>query len=192
MDRVRILFGAPSSSTSTSVASSVEAAVAAVTIKMPKGTTAPTEDTLSDMSFGCKSLTKMQRLYGFAFCFCVGYLINLLSTFALLGGSRNGAKFGILYSIGSVVSLCGSGFLAGPAEQVKSMAKPVRRIASAIYLLSILLVLVIAVTNPQLGLLILFLAMMQFGAAVWYNASYIPYGRKVLKSIGSKCLSSVA
>ncbi|ETV89065.1 hypothetical protein, variant [Aphanomyces astaci] len=190
MDRVRILFGAPSS-TSTSVTSSVEAAVAAVSIKMPKGTAAPKEDTMSDMSFGCKSLTKVQRLYGFAICFCAGYLINLMSTFVLLGGSRNGAKFGILYSIGSLVSLCGSGFLAGPAEQVKSMANPVRRAATAIYLCSIVFVLVIAVTNPQLGLLILFLAMVQFGAAVWYNASYIPYGRKLLKTFGSKCLGSM-
>ncbi|RHY92062.1 hypothetical protein DYB37_005392 [Aphanomyces astaci] len=177
MDRVRILFGAPSS-TSTSVTSSVEAAVAAVSIKMPKGTAAPKEDTMSDMSFGCKSLTKVQRLYGFAICFCAGYLINLMvqchSTFVLLGGSRNGAKFGILYSIGSLVSLCGSGFLAGPAEQVKSMANPVRRAATAIYLCSIVFVLVIAVTVPAATAPI-----------------YIPYGRKLLKTFGSKCLGSM-
>lgn len=29
------------------------------------------------------------------------------STFALIGGSANGAKFGITYSIGNVIALCG-------------------------------------------------------------------------------------
>ncbi|CAK4069573.1 unnamed protein product [Aphanomyces euteiches] len=172
MDRVRILFGGTSSS-SAPASSAVEATVAAISIKMPKLTMSaaaapPKEDTLSDSSFGCTSLTKTQRLYGFIICFCLGYFINLLATVALLGGSRNGAKFGIIYSVGSVVSLCGSGFLAGPMEQIKSMAKPVRRVASAIFLVSIILVLVVAITNPQLGLLVLFLAFLQFCAAVWY------------------------
>ncbi|KAF0742514.1 hypothetical protein Ae201684_002607 [Aphanomyces euteiches] len=150
MDRVRILFGGTSSS-SAPASSAVEATVAAISIKMPKLTMSaaaapPKEDTLSDSSFGCTSLTKTQRLYGFIICFCLGYFINLLATVALLGGSRNGAKFGIIYSVGSVVSLCGSGFLAGPMEQIKSMAKPVRRVASAIFLVSIILVLVVAIT----------------------------------------------
>ncbi|KAF0699323.1 Aste57867_10113 [Aphanomyces stellatus] len=189
MDRVRIMLGTASSTAS----SSVETAVSAVSIKMPKlsATAAPKEDSLSESSCGCKSLTKLQRLYGFVGCFALGYLINFLSTFALLGGSRNGAKFGVLYSIGSLVSLCGSGFLAGPKEQVKSMFQPIRRIATCIYLGSIVLVLVVAITSPQLGLVVLFLAFMQFCAAIWYNASYIPYGRQMIKTFGTKCLGAL-
>lgn len=67
------------------------------------------------------------------------------STFALIGGSANGAKFGITYSLGNIIALCGSGFLVGPTEQVKLMMKPVRRVAAVIYLSMIIIVLAVAI-----------------------------------------------
>ncbi|KDO28142.1 hypothetical protein SPRG_06189 [Saprolegnia parasitica CBS 223.65] len=147
---------------------------------------------MEEAGCGCQKLTKKQRMIGFGICFGLGYVISFISTFALLAGSRNGAKFGILYSLGNIIALCGSGFLVGPAQQVKLMMKPVRRIAAAIYVSMIVLVLVLAILAPHLGLLILILVMIQFGAAVWYSASYIPYGRKMITSLGSKCMKSMA
>ncbi|TYZ64834.1 hypothetical protein PybrP1_010983 [[Pythium] brassicae (nom. inval.)] len=147
---------------------------------------APTVSTSESLPKTCPSLSRRQRLTGFATCFCLGYLLSFGSTFALIGGSANGAKFGITYSIGNVIALCGSGFLVGPKEQVKLMMKPVRRVAAIIYLSMIVVVLVVAIAVPHLGGLVLLLVFIQFVAAVWYSASYIPYGRKILTGICKK------
>ena len=95
-----------------------------------------------------------------------------MATFAVMGGSRHGAKFGVLYSAGNIIALCGSGFLVGPSRQIKLMFKPVRRIAAFIYLSMIFVVLIVAITAPHLGFLILCLALIQFAAGVWYAARY--------------------
>ncbi|ETI54298.1 hypothetical protein, variant [Phytophthora nicotianae CJ01A1] len=92
----------------------------------------------------CPSLTKKQRLIGFASCFVLGYIVSFGSTFALIAGSDNGTKFGITYSLGNIISLCGSGFLVGPKQQLKLMFKPVRRIATIIYLVMIAVVFTVA------------------------------------------------
>ncbi|KAF1790116.1 Vesicle transport protein, SFT2-like [Phytophthora cactorum] len=93
--------------------------------------------------------------------------LNKTSTFALIAGSDNGTKFGITYTLGNIISLCGSGFLVGPKQQVKLMFKPVRRIATMIYLVMIVVVLAVALAAPQLGLVVLLLVLIQCAAAVW-------------------------
>ncbi|KAG1685428.1 hypothetical protein DVH05_017767 [Phytophthora capsici] len=154
-------------------------------------TEAPTPSESDSITSTCPSLTKKQRMIGFVSCFVLGYLVSFGSTFALIAGSDNGAKFGVTYSLGNIISLCGSGFLVGPKQQVKLMFKPVRRIATIIYLLMIAVVLSVALAAPKLGLVVLLLVIIQCGAAVWYSASYIPYGRKMLTSIVQKLCGSV-
>ena len=133
----------------------------------------------------CKSLTRQQRLWGFLFCFTVGYLISFASTLALLGGSRDGARFALLYSLGNLVSLFGSGFLVGPSRQLKLMMKPVRRYSALAYVTLILVVLLLGILAPHQTVLILLLAFLQCLSAIWYTASYIPFGRKMIESICS-------
>ncbi|KAF4027744.1 Got1/Sft2-like family [Phytophthora infestans] len=105
----------------------------------------------------------------------IAFACSCQSTFALIAGSDNGTKFGITYSLGNIISLCGSGFLVGPKQQVKLMFKPVRRIATVIYLLMIAVVFTVALAvapsflfqAPQLGLVVLLLVLIQCAAAVW-------------------------
>ncbi|CAH0478269.1 unnamed protein product [Peronospora belbahrii] len=131
----------------------------------------------------CPNLTKKQRMTGFGSCFVLGFFINFGSTFALILGADNGTKFGITYTVGNIISLCSSGFLVGPQQQLKLMLKPVRRIATLLYLVMIIVVMIVALVTPQFGLIVLFLVLIQCIAAIWYSASYIPYGRKILASI---------
>ncbi|CCI46321.1 unnamed protein product [Albugo candida] len=136
----------------------------------------------------CPTLSKTQRLVGFAVCFVAGYIISFGSTFALLVGNTSGATFGITYSVGNVLALCGSGFLAGPKQQLKLMMKPVRRVAAAMYVGMIVVVLVVACAAPNLGGLVLFLVLIQFLTAIWYTATYIPFGQRVIKRVlGNVC-----
>ncbi|EGZ07953.1 hypothetical protein PHYSODRAFT_306087 [Phytophthora sojae] len=145
---------------------------AAATKSDAKGASSSTSASSSSdaLTSTCPSLTKKQRMIGFVSCFVLGYIMSFGSTFALIAGSDNGAKFGVTYSLGNIISLCGSGFLVGPKQQVKLMFKPVRRIATVIYLLMIVVVLTVAITAPQLGLVVLLLVIIQCGAAVWYDS----------------------
>lgn len=74
-------------------------------------------------TFGIE-LTRQQRIIGFAACMFGGFVISLLGTVLLVTGSL--ATFVVLYSVGVLVSLTGTGFLIGFMKQFKQMFKPVR------------------------------------------------------------------
>ncbi len=53
--------------------------------------------------------------------------------------------FGILYSIGNLVSLCSTAFVVGPMKQVKNMFAEKRIIATIVFLSAMVLTLVVAI-----------------------------------------------
>jgi len=90
----------------------------------------------------------------------------------------------VLYVLGTVVTLFGTGFLIGFLRQMKLMFKPVRIIASIVFIASIALVLVGAFVLRN-GVLCLVFVIVEFLAFTWYTLSYIPYARAaVTKAIG--------
>jgi len=92
--------------------------------------------------------------------------------------------FAVLYALGTIVSLLGTGFLIGFLLQLKLMFKPVRILATIVFLVSIGLVFVAAFALHNEILCIIFV-IIEFLAYTWYTLSYIPYARTaVLKAIG--------
>ncbi|CAE6442537.1 unnamed protein product [Rhizoctonia solani] len=85
-------------------------------------------------------LSRTQRLYGFVGCLAIGFVLSLLGSILLLIGSL--ASFALLYTIGIVVSLVGTGFLIGFGKQLKLMFKPVRVVATIVFFATIGLVFV--------------------------------------------------
>ncbi|KAI9920512.1 hypothetical protein PsorP6_015666 [Peronosclerospora sorghi] len=198
MDQIKVVLSGAGDKV-TSVASDASNKLASVTgdKKNVVKSDAATSESPSDVVMStCPSLTRQQRMIGFVSCFVLGYIVSFgvlalytifgskreckvsslvlllllcQSTFALMLGSDNGAKFGVTYSLGNIISLCGSAFLVGPKQQAKLMFKPVRRIATIIYLVMIVIVLIVAFAAPQLGLVILLLVIIQCVAAVWYG-----------------------
>ena len=67
------------------------------------------------------------------------------------------------------------------------MSKARRRTATAIYLTMMLSTVVTALMDGP-SILILLFCFLQWCALVWYIASYIPYGQKII----SKCLGKAA
>ncbi|KAG8865307.1 hypothetical protein FRB96_000197, partial [Tulasnella sp. 330] len=65
----------------------------------------------SDSAFNFLGLTRTQRLYGFFGCMALGFILSLLGSLLLLTGSLG--LFAVLYGIGTIVSLVGTGFLVG-------------------------------------------------------------------------------
>ncbi|KAH7889914.1 SFT2-domain-containing protein [Phlebopus sp. FC_14] len=135
-----------------------------------------------DSAFKFLGLTRTQRLYGFIGCLIIGFVLSILGSILLFVGQLG--SFAVLYTIGVIVSLAGTGFLIGFATQIKLMFKPVRLVATIVFLGSIGLVFVGAFVLGNEVLCIIFV-IIEYLAYTWYSLSYIPYARSaVLKVIG--------
>mmetsp|Transcript_3992 Transcript_3992/g.6685 ORF Transcript_3992/g.6685 Transcript_3992/m.6685 type:complete len:187 (-) Transcript_3992:91-651(-) len=130
----------------------------------------------------CPKLTFQQRIVGFAACFTVGYLITFASFrhfVELIEGDP--VPFAVTYSVGNIMALLSSMFLCGPERQLKLMMDQKRKLTAILYVSCIGLTLVLLfLPLPQTILLFLIFmtVLVQIGAAVWYNLSYIPFGRR--------------
>ncbi|ORY57709.1 Got1/Sft2-like family-domain-containing protein [Leucosporidium creatinivorum] len=135
----------------------------------------------SDSSaFKFLDLTKTQRLYGFGICIVAGFACSLLGAILFTLGQIT--VFALLYVIGVIVSLVGTGFLVGFGKQVKMMWDPVRRYAAGVFLLCIALVFVFAFAI-EIDVLVIVFAILTYLAYAWYSLSYIPYARALAKRL---------
>jgi len=135
-----------------------------------------------DSAFSGLGLTRTQRLYGFVGCLIAGFVLSMLGSCLLFLGQFG--IFAILYTLGILVSLLGTGFLIGFFKQVKLMFKPVRVVATIVFIASIVLVFVGAFVLANELLCIIFV-IVEYLAYTWYTLSYIPYARTaVLKIFG--------
>jgi hypothetical protein len=144
-------------------------------------------EAMDELSSFCPKLTYKQRLIGFATCYGVGYLITFSSFhffIELIEG--NPMPFVISYTAGNFLSLGASTFLSGPQRQIKSMMDDKRKITSIVYISSLVLTVITCFINmnhkAKLFLLVT-LVIVQFCAMIWYNLSYIPFGRRTAKKM---------
>ncbi|KZT69034.1 SFT2-domain-containing protein [Daedalea quercina L-15889] len=146
------------------------------------GTIPETQFFEGDSAFKFLSLSRTQRLYGFGGCLALGFVLSLLGAIVLFFGDV--VTFAILYVVGTIVSLIATGFLLGFGRQLQLMFKPVRVVATVVFLLSIVLVLVGAFVIGS-NVLCLIFVFVEYIAFTWYTLSYIPYARTaVLKVFG--------
>jgi len=129
----------------------------------------------------CPDLTYQQRILGFIACSAIGFLLSLIGTFVLFGGTsdNNIRIFAVLYVLGNVIALCSTGFLLGPKAQCRKMWLPTRRWSTGFYLLMIIIVFIVALLKQNV-FLVLFLLVVEILAGTWYSISYIPFGRKIV------------
>ena len=127
----------------------------------------------------CPSMTYKQRVYGFAICLGLGILVALLS--CIFVWTLNFVAFGVMYTVGNLLSIGSSMFLCGPIKQFKNMVKPVRLVSTIVYFLMMALTLFSAF-YLKIGLLVLLCVFLQFLALVWYTISYIPYAQNAICS----------
>jgi len=135
-----------------------------------------------DSAFKFLGLTRTQRLYGFVGCLIIGFLLSILGSALLFVGQLG--SFAVLYAMGTLISLIGTGFLIGFASQLKLMFKPVRIVATIVFLASIALIFVGAFVI-KIDILCIIFVIIEYLAYTWYTLSYIPYARAaVLKVFG--------
>mmetsp|Transcript_11223 Transcript_11223/g.33500 ORF Transcript_11223/g.33500 Transcript_11223/m.33500 type:complete len:179 (-) Transcript_11223:40-576(-) len=145
------------------------------------------EDEMCEM---CPKLTYQQRLTGFAICCGFGYLLSFMGTIVLAseGASKDGiSMFVMLYILGNFIALGATGFLIGPKTQCKKMCDKTRRFSTIFWLLTLIVTFAVAVAGVHIGIVFL-MVFVQICASVWYSASYIPYGRRmIVKMFQSTC-----
>lgn len=147
----------------------------------------PEPDLLDEMTASCK-LTRMQRLYGFAGCVCLGIFLSCLST--LFIWTLKFTKFAVTYTMGNMVGLASSGFLVGPMSQCKNMFKGYRIGATMGFLFFMVMTLVSAF-YLQSAPATLLCVVCQSAALLWYTLSYIPYARTLAKKLMGTCMPSL-
>ena len=137
----------------------------------------------------CPSLSFKERLYGFAVCILLGFLISL-SSFGAFSDLLLGypLRFAVLYSFGNLTSLCSTMFLVGPQQQFKNMSHHNRRISAGVYVFCLVMTLVTSFLAPELKWLIVAFVAVQWVALVWYSLSYIPFGRRLASGLASRLL----
>jgi len=150
---------------------------------------APQEDP-DDLFSYCTDLSYQTRLYGFLFCFMVGTFLSISSSFFVGMIVLNPAKFAVPYTLGNLLSLGSSMFFVGPKRFFRTMFGDDRRIATSIYLVSLGLTLFSAL-YLHAALLTFLLIVVQFGSYLWLMASYIPYGRTMLRGTANQAVSMV-
>ena len=97
--------------------------------------------------------------------------------------------FVLMYTIGNLVSLSASMFLAGPSRQASKMFGKTRLWTSVVYLTSMVATILVCFVPMATGVrvpLLLVLVVVQFCAMVWYMLSYVPYGRSMAKNCVKK------
>ena len=134
----------------------------------------------------CTSLDLSQRIQGFAFCFGIGLILSIGGTVNLY--LMNYEAFSILYSLGTLVSICSSMFLRGPLNQLKSMMEETRIIATGLMLFFTFLTLMAGLAWKNPGLCMLFF-ICQYCASLWYMLSYIPFARDGIKKCCGACFA---
>lgn len=125
----------------------------------------------------------------FAICFVLGWIVNFMSVSSLSTIVISPTRFAVLYSLGNILSMCSTMFLFGPVKQLKSMLDPARVSATIVYMASIALTLFSAFYLHSVFFVMVALSI-QLCAMVWYCASYIPFGRDLLKRFFTGCCGS--
>jgi len=133
-----------------------------------------------DSAFSSLGLSKTQRLYGFIGCTIAGFVLSILGVIFLTFGWL--VIFALMYGLGTIVALVGTGFVIGFFRQLKLMFKPVRIVATIVFLASIGLIFVGAFVLGN-GVLSIIFVIVQFLAYTWYTLSYIPYARTAAKNL---------
>lgn len=53
----------------------------------------------------CGKLSMKERMFGFAACCALGWILSILSYLTLILGKRNIVKFAVIYSLGNLINI---------------------------------------------------------------------------------------
>ena len=150
-----------------------------------EGDEAARERTFGEECSAAFHMSLTHRLIAFVACVVTGFVISAGSILVLL----HPVKFGVLYTLGNLLSIGSSMFLRGPTKHCATMFAAKRRTATCLLLTVAVSTLVVAVWKGSSMLwLVIVLVCVQFLALAWYTLSYIPYARNAVKAAAAGVL----
>nr|CAD7429560.1 unnamed protein product [Timema monikensis] len=138
----------------------------------------------------CPSLTRVQRILGFCCFVFMGILCFTLAALYIPVLLFKARKFALLYTMGSLFTICSFSFLWGPINHLKHLFSRERLPFTAAYFGSLIATLYFALSVQSTPLTVLF-AVAQVMALLWFLISYIPGGQTGLAFFTRLCSSAV-
>lgn len=138
------------------------------------------------------NLSYWDRLLIFGICLAGAAACFALCFFILPVLALKPRKFGVLWSLGSLLFMISFGVLQGPVAYIRHLASPARIPFTVTYFGSIVATLVFSL-GLKSTLLTIVACLLQIVAAVWYAVSYFPMGTQSLKfasRIGARQVTS--
>ncbi|KAG5508367.1 hypothetical protein JIQ42_08292 [Leishmania sp. Namibia] len=136
----------------------------------------PPEQGYMEGLFEMTDLTYTQRITGFFMMMGMGILFVLLGIMMWM----RPMKLSFFVTCGNIFCMCSTMFLAGCAQQLRTMFEANRFEAACLYFVSVFLTLLSALWLQSRLLSVLF-ASMQLACIMWYALSFLPYARQTLK-----------
>jgi len=133
----------------------------------------------------CPHLSWKKRMIGFLATGLISALLGGISIYFLF--QNNLTNFAIFYSLGNACAIGATLFLVGPRKQFKKMIRPHRAVATAVFIISLILTIVFAFATQDQGWVIIICVIVQFAAFLWYTLSFMPFTRRILK----KCFGKI-
>merc|ERR1712137_103877 len=118
----------------------------------------------------------------FGVCTGIGFMLSIGGSINLF--FFNYSAFAVLYSLGTICALIGTGFLRGPLKQLKALTDPKRLVA----VLVMIVMIIVSATVLNNGILALIFCILRFLSYLWYCLSYIPYGREAITNCFKSCV----
>ena len=129
----------------------------------------------------CPKLTMRQRIAGYVAASGLGFLVAICGSLTLADGytDENVLKFAMLYICGNMIALAASAFFKGPKKLHKAATHKTRRVGCAVWLGLMVSIFGLALLRCPVGIIVILLVL-ETGAGVWFSASFIPWGRKMI------------
>ncbi|XP_065343239.1 uncharacterized protein LOC135941549 [Cloeon dipterum] len=144
----------------------------------------------STASYCFPSMSRLQRIIGFACCLGMGMLCFGLSLLYLPVLVLKARKFALLFTMGSLFSMISFSFLWGVTAHWQHMTAKERLPFSACYVASLLATIYFSMVVQSTPITCL-CAVLQVVALVWFLLSYVPSGHNGIKFLFQLCTSSI-
>lgn len=126
------------------------------------------------------SLTRTQRLWGFALCLLLGVFCLLLSLMYLPSILISSRRFAFVYTMANMLLAGSTVFLVGPMQQLRNMfSSKERMIPSLVFIGSMFLTLFCAIGLHNF-VIVLLCIIAQFISVMYYILSLLPFGQQVI------------
>lgn len=133
---------------------------------------------------GWYNLSRFEKIMGFACCLGASLLCFVICIFMFPILALKPRKFGLLWSMGSLLFVVSFGILQGPVNYTKHLLSSLRIVFTTVFFASVLSTLYCAVVLKS-SILTIITSIIELFAIAYYTFSYFPFGAQTLTFFSS-------